>query len=574
MEHLQVMEILSQCGLGAVLVAADGLIVTVNETGDHLLHGNGKLPGKKMQEIAPLLFKETGEPLYENIDFNEYLLRVPAPEIELPEGLRMIVFRNASNDACHDMLISILNQTSEAVALFDAKGRLWHVNDSVVRMEDLIARDVLGEPVETIYQSQDDDLIIPRVLQTKKAVNGLRQHYQTRFGKQIDCMTNSYPFVQNGQLLGAFTIMEDWKLIGDMQKQIMELQEKLLARTRKGNHEPANALAAKYSFRDIHYASDTMRELVELCQRVAKNDSSVMIYGETGTGKELFAQSIHNASPRANGPFLAINCAAIPENLLESLLFGTEKGAYTGAEKRPGLFEQANGGSLFLDELNSMNINLQSKLLRVLQEGVFRRVGGTEELTTNVRILSALNIPPYQAVSENKLRIDLLYRLGVVTIPIPPLRDRREDISLLSKSFIIRYNQKLTKNVTDIHPATRELFEKYHWPGNVRELQHAIEHAMNVLPDTHALILPEHLPAHIQTEPTARIKQPALGERGSLQRKIKDTEYKTVCAALRRSGGNISAAAKALGMSRQNLQYRIRRYQIDIIALLEEGEAP
>ena len=187
-----------------------------------------------------------------------------------------------------------------------------------------------------------------------------------------------------------------------------------------------------------------------------------MIYGETGTGKELLAQSIHNASRRADGPFLAINCAALPENLLEALLFGTEKGVYTGAEHRTGLFEQANGGTLLLDEINSMNISLQAKLLRVLQDGVIRRVGGNTEIHVDVRVLSNINIPPYQAIAENKLRRDLYYRLGVVNIHIPALKDRKEDIALLCKHFIINYNKKFRKNVRNVDYNVLEKFYHYH----------------------------------------------------------------------------------------------------------------
>lgn len=178
-----------------------------------------------------------------------------------------------------------------------------------------------------------------------------------------------------------------------------------------------------------------MKKTIDKCQMIAESDSPVMIYGETGTGKELFAQSIHNASRRCNGPFIAINCAAIPSTLLESMLFGTEKGAYTGAIQREGVLEQANGGTLLLDEINSMDITLQSKLLRVLQDGMIRRVGGLSDIHVDVRIISNTNIPPMQAVEQNQLRKDLYFRLGVVNITIPPLRERKEDIPPAGKDL-------------------------------------------------------------------------------------------------------------------------------------------
>ncbi len=569
MSYLKIMEVLSQCGLGAVLISHQGRILQVNETGTHLLHGEGGLTGKFLDDIAPQLYRQSDEPLYTNLTFGEYLMCCPTPSLDdLPKGTRLIVFRDATNDACHDMLISVMNQLTEAVALWDAKGRVYLLNDAVVEMESMVTKDVLGKTVEEMYTMRDgSDLVIPQVLSTKQPVLNRRQYYTTLFGKNIDSMCNSYPITQNGQLLGAFTLMEDWNMVDNLHRQIIELQGRLLEKS--NGKTSTNVLSAKYRFRDIIYNSPVLHRVVSQCQQVAKSNSSVMIYGETGTGKELFAQSIHNASGRSSGPFLAINCAAIPENLLEGLLFGTERGAYTGAERRAGLFEQANSGTLLLDEINSMNLNLQSKLLRVLQEGTFRRVGGSTEIKSDVRILSNINMPPYQAIEENKLRRDLFYRLGVVNISIPPLRERKEDIHLLSKSFIIHYNKHLEKNIKDISHETLELFLDYDWPGNVRELQHAIEHAMNILPEMMSVITPEYIPEMILANSRRRRNDAGGMTLGSSRR---DTEYYFVCQALRASNGNISAAARSLNISRQNLQYRIRRDNIDLKKLLSDME--
>ena len=571
MDYQKVMEILSQCGLGAILLSTRNEILEANELAIHLLHGEGGLTGKILDTLAPQLCEESEEPLYANIAFGEYLLRVPEPTIDdLPTGTRLLVFRNAADDACHDMLISIVNQISESIALYDAKGRTYLLNDATVKMESIDTKDILGESVADVYRMLDGtELSISQVLRTKKPLLNNRQYYSTRYGRDFDVVSNTYPITQNGQLLGAFCVMKDWRIMDDLHRQIIELQGKLLEKQTPGKQSD-NLLPARYTFRDIRYTSASMKRVVEQCEQIAKNDSSVMIYGETGTGKELFAQSIHNASSRKDRPFLAINCAAIPENLLEGLLFGTERGAYTGAERRAELFEQANGGTLLLDELNSMNVNLQSKLLRVLQDGTFRRVGGTAEIHTNVRVLSNINIPPYQAIEEGKLRRDLFYRLGVVNISIPPLRERREDIGMLAKTFVIQYNKSLVKNVKDINQATLEYFLNYDWPGNVRELQHAIEHAMNVLPDIQSIITPEYLPEHILTMPRRKLVSDMGDRENALNHAVKGAEYQTVCKALLDSGGNISAAAKLLGMSRQNLQYRIRRYRIDIQELIRQ----
>ena len=571
MDYQKVMEILSQCGLGAILLSARNEILEANELAIHLLHGEGGLTGKILDTIAPQLCEESEEPLYANIAFGEYLLRVPEPTIDdLPTGTRLLVFRNAADDACHDMLISIVNQISESIALYDAKGRAYLLNDATVKMESIDTKDILGESVADVYRMLDGtELAISQVLRTKKPLLNNRQYYSTRYGRDFDVVSNTYPITQNGQLLGAFCVMEDWRIMDDLHRQIIELQGKLLEKQTPGKQSD-NLLLARYTFRDIRYTSASMKRVVEQCEQIAKNDSSVMIYGETGTGKELFAQSIHNASSRKDRPFLAINCAALPENLLEGILFGTEKGAYTGAENRAGLFEQANGGTLLLDEINSMNISLQAKLLRVLQDGMVRRVGGMTETHIDVRVLSNINIPPNQAIEEHKLRLDLFYRLGVVNIHIPPLRERKEDISLLAKQFILQLDKKLRKNVRDIDEETLRRVREYDWPGNVRELQHTIEHAMNVIPNDMSVITPEYIPWYVMTT-AVRPKETVYSEAmSSLDGTMQDIERRTICKALRESGGNISEAARNLNMSRQNLQYRIKRHKIDIPTLLRQ----
>lgn len=571
MKYQEAMSVLSQSGLGALVMEADSRILAVNQAGDALLHGAGKLEGKLLSEIALPLSMESEKPMYATVVFGEYLLRCPTPEVEnLPLHTQLVVFRNATADAMQDILMHVVNQLSEALFVCDADSRILFLNDAGVRMESMDLRDIRGARTEDVYQMRDGSKNnVPEVIRTRKPKLNHRQYYTTRYGKDVDIVSNNYPIVQNGQILGGFSVMEDWSRMDSLHKQILELQEKLRNHTASGKSHTASKLTAKYTFDDIVHISEPMRHVVSRCKQVAKSDSSVMIYGETGTGKELLAQSIHNASRRKDGPFLAINCAAIPENLLESLLFGTEKGAYTGAERRPGLFEQADGGTLLLDEINSMNLGLQAKLLRVLQEGTVRRVGGATEISVDVRVLSNTNIPPYQAMEENKLRRDLFYRLGVVNITIPPLRERKEDIPLLVKTFIMQCNRKLERNIREADRHVLDVFYAYDWPGNVRELQHAVEHAMNVLPDEYSMITAEYIPEHIggaagQAEPSASDKQ-----RDSLASTMKDMEYNTICRVLKETGGNISESARMLQMSRQKLQYRIKRHRIDVQKLRE-----
>lgn len=573
MEYREAMNILSCSGLGAVVVSEGNAIVEINETGDRLLHGEGSLPGKSLELIAPFLCLGVSDTLVNNIDFNEYLLPCPAPVLaDLPPQTRLIVFRDATKDVRHDMLLKIVNQINEALILCDEYSRILLLNDAAVKMDSLVLANISGKPISSVYQTANGSyLAVPQVIAEKRPLLNLRQQYTTCYGKAVDIVCNNYPIIEDGHTLGGFSVMEDWSKIDELNKQIINLQGKLLERS-TSKPKAGNALTAKYQFKDIIHTSPAMNTVVRKCQQIARSDSSVMIYGETGTGKELLTQSIHNASRRAGQPFMAINCAAIPENLLESLLFGTEKGAYTGAERREGFFEQANTGTLFLDEINSMSFALQAKLLRVLQDGMVRRVGGRAEIHVDVRVLSNINIPPYQAIEENRLRRDLFYRLGAVNINIPPLRERKEDIALLAKSFILDFNRKLLKNVCDIDAAMLEIFYAYDWPGNVRELQHAIEHAMNILPDHIVVITPEYIPEHIVIKVNGDLINGHAANPSSWNSIMQDAECRVLRKALRENCGNISKTARVLGMSRQNLQYRMKKNGIDLKNVLKDDQ--
>lgn len=308
-----------------------------------------------------------------------------------------------------------------------------------------------------------------------------------------------------------------------------------------------------------------MKASIKKCEKASKSDASVFIYGETGTGKELISQSIHYASSRKQYPFIAQNCAALPESLFEGILFGTIKGGFTGAVDRPGLFEQADKGTLLLDEINSMPMMLQAKLLRVLQEGYVRRVGGTKDIPVDVRVIATTNESPTQILNENKIRKDLYYRLNVINIEIPPLRERKEDISLLCDMFIKKYNKKLNKNVKGISYDSINYLKKHNWQGNVRELENVIYSTMSMM-DNEKNIVPEmiHLNEYYY------LKEKKINEEYSLD----DLEYKTldhiigdveegyIIESLEKTGYNVSKSAAILGINRQNLQYKMKKYNI------------
>ena len=312
--------------------------------------------------------------------------------------------------------------------------------------------------------------------------------------------------------------------------------------------------------------SPAMQEIYKIIGRIANTDTTVLIQGESGTGKELIAKVIHYHSPRWSGPFVAINCSAIPRELLESELFGHEKGAFTGAlARRPGRFELADGGTLFLDEVGDLPAEVQVKLLRVLQERTFERVGGTETLKTDVRVISATHRDLEKAISENEFREDLYYRLAVLLVHLPPLRDRKEDIPLLVKRFLGDL-QKEAQGRLRISPDAMERLVAYGWPGNVRELQNEIRRAA-VLCD--GIILETHLSTHVRegrSGPGTPMADDGLApsERGTtLPDMVRDLEIREIQKAFDRAQSNKSRAADLLGLSRFALQRKLEKYALD-----------
>ncbi|MGN0194812.1 MAG: sigma-54 interaction domain-containing protein [Pseudoramibacter sp.] len=577
MDSENLLNVLSACRLGAVIVLKDETIYKINDTGVVLLNA---MPGDAFPKKArPLLDPENRDQLI-GVAFEKYITACdgPVPD-DLPEDSQWLVFRDGTSDYERIMMRSIANHLKEGVVMCDADGRLNFFNASAVTLDNLSGRDVVGKKIDEVYQMDDSkNFMLVKTMKTKKPILKEHHRYTTQFGHVVNTMADAYPVVYNKQVIGAFNLVEDWSKVSDLNKKIIDLQEQLIDKNRKSPSGKAKKpLGAHYTFDDIIYSSEAMQQVVAKCKRVAKTDASVMIYGETGTGKELIAQSLHNASLRAGGPFLAINCAALPENLLESLLFGSVKGAYTGAENRPGLFEQANHGTLLLDEINSMDILLQAKLLRVLQDGVIRRVGSETETRVDVRVITCINMLPTQAISEGKLRRDLFYRLGVINIELPPLRDRGDDIALLTQHFIMTFNQKNHREVCGVDEATDKIFSGYSWPGNVRELQHAVEQALILLPEDQKIITSDYVSPHIlhsletKTVPAAEAPQE---EEKSLPDKLKHFERDELIRVLSENNGNITKSARVLNMSRQNLQYRIKRYHIDVAPLKKRKNTP
>lgn len=304
--------------------------------------------------------------------------------------------------------------------------------------------------------------------------------------------------------------------------------------------------------------SSSMREVYRQIGQVASSLTTVTIRGETGTGKELVARAIHQKSPSSKGPFVAVNCAALPESLLESELFGHEKGSFTGATaRRIGRFEAADNGTLFLDEIGEMSLSAQSRLLRAIQEKEFQRVGGSDSIRVNVRLICATNRDLETDVKENHFREDLYYRINVFSIALPPLRERGADVLLLADYFVKKYCQLHDRNIQRISTPAIEMLSAYHWPGNVRELENVVERAVIVA--TADVIEGKDLP------PTLQMKDVALqGTRNdSFENMVAAYERTLILDALKDSGGNQTEAAKVLGTTKRIIQYKINKYQID-----------
>ena len=511
----------------------------------------------KIFEVLPLPDQRPGGSLVWNGAQLAYLL-LPAPE-----GKQYLLLSwNANTEFLYtralDQLpfgVQIYDKNTHAVYFNQASREISHIPSGV---------NITGRHLLDMYDLEETVSTTMTALRTQSPVIDRVDQFSVDNGTFIASSNTSYPIFQNGQLSGAVTFEHTEETIQKYYQSIQDTRQAL-------KHFSGNAAPVRfsgYTFENVIGSSEKLRSAAELAQRVAPQNSPVMLVGETGTGKEIFAQSIHRSSPRAGKKFVAINCAAIPETLIESLLFGTAKGSFTGSEDKAGYFEEASGGTLFLDELNSMSLVMQSKLLRVLQERTFRRVGGKKDLELDVRIISSCNEDPFQTVEENKFRRDLFYRLSSVIIELPPLREHLEDLEQLTRYHLEQTAFQYVHRITRIQPQVYQLLRAYRWPGNVRELFHVLDYAQNVA-DSDVMTV-EHLPAYLRKNQAPAPRQSApLTPSGhidfshtSLQALMDDYEKEVITQALDRCGYNISQTAQALGILRQSLQYRIRKYGI------------
>ena len=434
------------------------------------------------------------------------------------------------------MLQAIFNATSDAISVVDAEGRGLLINPAYTRLTGYSDKDVIGQ-MATVDLAEGESVHL-RVLKTKQEIRRVRLKVGPN---KKDVIVDASPIIVNDELLGSVGVIHD---LTEFNELIHELDKaKKIIRN----------LEAKYTFEDIIGEHDILATAIEKAKLAAVTPATVILRGESGTGKELFAHAIHNASNRKNSQFVRVNCAAIHDNILESELFGYEEGAFTGARKggHIGLFEQADGGTIFLDEIGEVNLNTQAKLLRVLQEKEIMRVGSNEPINVDVRIISATNRDLEKEVREGKFRKDLYYRLNVVPIKIPSLREHKEDIPELVDYLITKYNQEYGRSVADISDGAIEIINAYDWPGNVRELENYVGRAMINMTMREHILEVQHLPAirSLQEKADLVVKKKEtvfVGDPKPLSEILERAERDYILGLLERNTGNREKTAKEL----------------------------
>lgn len=442
------------------------------------------------------------------------------------------------------------------IFIVNREGIVIFYNQSANDLAGLKEENAVGRHILDIFPKLTNETsTIIRALNTGESITNYVQNYYNYQFKLVTILSTTIPFYENGSIEGAIEIFTDV----DQYKNINQNKHNV-------KNESVMIDVASYHLSDIKGTSRKMMEIKSKIKKIADSASPVLVCGETGTGKELIVQSIHNESLRRDKPFVAQNCAAIPGTLLESILFGTALGSFTGARDSKGLVEAADGGTLFLDEINSMDITLQAKLLRVLQDGCIRRVGENKVKRVDVRIMAAMNEDPYAAMEEGKIRKDLFYRLNVINFQLPSLRDIKEDLFVFTDFFIDSFNRELGKDIKDLSDDVKSFFSSYDWPGNIRELKHTLEHAVNIAEGS--IIYMSDLPEYILK---GRDKIYNVAENSSedmVDAPLNDImgcyEKKIIMASLARNGYNISKTAQGLSIPRQTLYYKMDRLNIKV----------
>ncbi len=550
---------------GVIIVDSQARITFMNRQASVILRlSPDEVLGKHVTEVIPNtrlhIVVSTGRPEFDRMqDINGTVIvttRIPLKDDRGRTTGAVAVFRDVTSvlkmaeevtnlREMEAMLSAIIDSTNDAISVADADGKIVLVNKAYTRITGLAPKDVIGKPA-TVDIAEGESIHI-KVAKVRKPIYGARMKVGPM---KREVIVNVTPLFVGSEFRGSVAVIHD---VSEIIKLTRELEEaKRIIRQ----------MSARYTFDDIIAVSEGMRVALEQAKKVALTPATVLLRGESGTGKELFAHAIHNASPRKSKPFVSVNCAAIPETILESELFGYEEGAFTGAKRggKKGLIEEARGGTLFLDEIGKMPKNLQSKMLRFLETKEFTRVGGSEPIRVDVRIIAATNVDLEEMVSEGEFLPDLYYRLNVFPIFIPPLRKRKVDIPHLVNHIIRKLNQEYGRNVEGIDDKALKTLMEYDWPGNVRELENVLGRAMISMDPDERTILKKHLPPLGTERVDVEIEVPRI--KGTLKEMVEEFERKVIIDTLKRNNWNKTKTARDLGLSIRNLYYKLERLGI------------
>lgn len=458
-------------------------------------------------------------------------------------------------------MAEIIQHVSEGVILTDPDCKIVLFNPAKERMEQMKAEEVMGSISWEAYSRSNREISEHQMVSDTgfPILDAYRPHAYVG-DAPVYIYYSTYPVIQDGRLLGVYTISRNETVLRELLYETIEHKRQLYMKRSEHPSKKHIAKGTQFTFADFVGSSPAIRQVLHDAQTVAALNASILITGETGTGKEVLAQGIHNFG-REDKKFIAINCAAIPESLLESTLFGSVKGAYTGAIDSPGLFREAGDGTLFLDEVNSMNIVMQAKLLRVLQEKCVRPVGSAREYPIMCRLICASNEEPELLLREKRLRQDLFYRISDFILFLPPLRQRREDVFDLAWHFIQQYNREFSKNVKTMSSGLKKRLAENLWQGNTRQLQHAIQNMMLRVAETVQELDDTDYSKYLYN-PVDDVKS-MEGEdyldTNDLGATLRDLQCKIITTRLERYDGNLTKAASSLGIHRQSLTTRMKR---------------
>lgn len=503
-------------------------------------------------EISMIMEKKLMPQVNTPIQFNGHNGVIRKEIIRTLDGeheLYLLLFNNRKNHFQHidhqeELLFKdIIEIAYDGVVMVDTEGHVQMLSHAYADFLGIEQESSIGKHVTEVIENTRMHVVAKTGKQEVADLQKINENY---------IIATRTPILKDGKVTGAVgkVLFENVNQFTALSKRVKSLEHEL--KKYKGDFRERNK--ASYTFDHLIGNSPAFMDVKHQAKKVSKSDSNVLLLGESGTGKELFAHSIHNESSRAMGVFVKVNCAAIPSELLESELFGYEEGSFTGAKKggKAGKFEVADGGTIFLDEIGELPMHMQVKLLRVLQEKEIERVGSSGSITIDVRVIAATNRNLEEMVSKGEFRLDLYYRLNVMEMMIPSLRERKSDIIILVKYFLDKYQKIMKKEIAGIHDQALRLLRFYSWPGNIRELENCIERALNLV-DEGEIIKPEHLPEEI-------VGHIDISFVRSLAEVMEETERNTILACLEITKGNKSETAKQLGISRTTLYEKMNKY--------------